>query len=102
MSELPEIPDEFDSEAELKRYIGRLRTRIEVLDDERDRTERADLELKQELDELEAIVAANDEDLEQVHATLQELVDRLERIELHGTPSDVGLQDNLRNPDFDS
>ncbi|WP_436928710.1 hypothetical protein [Halosimplex halobium] len=100
MSELPEIPDEFDSEAELKRYIGRLRTRIEVLDDELDRTERE--ELKQELEEFEATVAANNETLEQVHTTLQDLVDRLERIELHGTPSDVGLQDNLRNPDFDS
>jgi chromosome segregation ATPase len=100
MGKSPEIPEEFDSEAELKRYVGRLRTRIEVLDDELDRSERE--ELKQELDELEATVAANDEEIEQVHTTLQDLVDRLERIELHGTPSDVGLQDNLRNPDFDS
>lgn len=69
MTEVPSVPDEFDSEKEVERYINRLRNQVEFLEEE----------------------------IKYIRASLQEFVDRMESIDLHGSPSDVGLQDGLRD-----
>jgi chromosome segregation ATPase len=98
MTEVPEVPDEFDSEEELQQYINRLRNQIEFLEEELEQAEKENLELKQELNEIEGEVsAASHEEIERIHANLTEFVERMESIELHGKPSDVGMQDGMRD-----
>lgn len=98
MTEVPDIPDEFDSEKEVRRYIDRLRNQIEFLEEELEQTEKENLELRQELDEIEGEASAADpEEVERIHAMLNEFVDRMESIDLHGKPSDVGMQDGMRD-----
>jgi hypothetical protein len=40
------------------------------------------------------------EERERAHDALEAVIQRMERIDLHGGPSDIGLRDTLRNPDF--
>lgn len=97
---MTEIPDEFEDEEEVKQYLDLLYDRIEFLEADLEESEKK-LKLKQELNDIEdKASASNEEEIEQIHGALEELVERIESIELHGKPSDVGLQDSLRNPDF--
>lgn len=52
MTETPPVPDEFDSEEELKAYIDQLHDHIEFLEEELTESEKEKLELKQELNEI--------------------------------------------------
>lgn len=52
MGEVPELPDEFDSEQELKQYIDQLHEQIEFLEEEVEESEKEKLELNQELNEI--------------------------------------------------
>lgn len=100
MTDVPEVPETFDNPAECIQYIDQLQSRLEHLANESDGSATEIRELQQNLAEIKAQVRS--EEHAQIHATLEELIERLEAIELHGTPSDVGLQDSLRNPDFGS
>lgn len=100
MTEIPELPAEFESEDELEQYLERLYDHIEVLEETVDESEKRKREFTEELNQIEEHVSASSEELEEIHAVLEELVQRMESIELHGGPSDVGLKDSLRNPDF--
>ncbi|WP_276273607.1 hypothetical protein [Haloarcula litorea] len=53
MTEVPSVPDEFNSEEELKQYIDQLHDQIEFLEEELENSEKDKLELKQELNDLE-------------------------------------------------
>ncbi|WP_049937212.1 hypothetical protein [Haloplanus natans] len=98
MTTAPEIPDEFDSKEELKAYIDQLHDQIEFLEEEVEESEKEKLELKQELNEIEGEAsAASPEEVERIHAMLTEFVDRMESIDLHGKPDDVGMQDGMRD-----
>lgn len=101
MTNAPEIPDEFDSEKDLKAYIDRLHDQIEFLEEEVEESEKEKLELKQELNEIEDKASAGG-GLQDIHAALEEFIETVEDIDTHGEPSDVGLHDSLRNPDFKS
>jgi predicted nucleic acid-binding Zn-ribbon protein len=101
MTNAPEIPDEFDSEEELKAYIDQLHDQIEFLEEEVEESEKEKLELKQELNKIEE-QASRGGGLQDIHAALEEFIETVEDIDTHGEPSDVGLHDSLRNPDFKS
>lgn len=96
--ELPELPDEFESADEAEQYINRLHTYIDSLDVAQEVVEKN--QLAEELSEIEDHFTASTEELEHIHTDLEGVIQRLQSIELYGGPSDVGLQDNLRNPDF--
>lgn len=53
MTDTPPVPDEFDSEEELKAYIDQLHDQIEFLKEELSESEKEKLELKQELNDIE-------------------------------------------------
>lgn len=100
MTEVPNIPDEFDSEEELKTYIDQLHDQIEFLEEELEESEKEKLELKQDLNELEEKASTGSHpssDLEEMTDMAKQIADRLDSIELHGGPSDVGLTDSLRD-----
>jgi DNA repair exonuclease SbcCD ATPase subunit len=98
--EIPELPDKFESADEAKQYIDRLHKYIHALKEAQGASDKKQLALEEKLDEIEDYLMASTEELEHIHTDLEGVIQRLERIELHGGPSDVGLQDNLRNPDF--
>jgi predicted RNase H-like nuclease (RuvC/YqgF family) len=99
VTDIPELPAEFESTEALERYIDRLYDRIESLREELDDEQRT-VELLEELNGIDAHLATSTEERERAHDALEAVVRRMERIDLHGGPSDVGLRDNLRNPDF--
>lgn len=101
MTDIPVIPEEFDSEKELKAYIARLHDQIEFLEEEVEESEKEKLELKQELNEIEE-QASRGGTLQDIHTALEDFIETVEDIDTHGGPSDVGLHDSLRNPDFGS
>ncbi len=98
--EIPEIPEEFESEAEIKQYIEQLQRRIDFLEKEQSDFEKEKQELEAELKKIEDYLSASNQELESSHTDLEAVIQRIESIELHGKPSDVGLQENLRNPNF--
>jgi septation ring formation regulator EzrA len=103
MSEIPEIadpPDQFNSEKEANQYIEQLHEFVDSWEEELEKSESEKLELEEELNEIKDHVLASTEELEDIHTGLEEVIQRMESVELHGGPIDVGLQDSLRNPDF--
>ncbi|WP_276273609.1 hypothetical protein [Haloarcula litorea] len=93
MGEVPDIPDEFDSEEEVKQYIDRLHDQIEFLEEELEKSEKNKLELEQELDEIqgkkERLQTVEDyldynaeHDLGQVEATISRLEKKIDDINL--------------------
>ncbi|WP_157969462.1 hypothetical protein [Haloplanus rubicundus] len=100
MTGIPNIPDEFESEEELKQYIDQLYNHLDSLEEKPEEHGASKLEMKKELNQIEDQITASTEELEEIHTALEEIIQSLESIELHGEPSTVGLQENLRNPDF--
>lgn len=93
MTDIPEIPDEFDSEEELKQYIDQLHDQIEFLEEELEKSEKTKLELEQELDEIqgkkEQLQTIEDyldynakHDLGQIDATISRLEKKIDEVDL--------------------
>lgn len=97
---IPDTPDEFESEDELEQYIDLLYDHLESLEENPKESRASILEIKKELNQIEDQIAANTEELDDIHCVLEDVIQSLRSIELHGTSSTVGLQENLRNPDF--
>ena len=53
MTEIPELPDDLDSDEDLQQYIEQLKDHIEFLEDELEESEKEKLELKQELNQIQ-------------------------------------------------
>lgn len=100
MTGIPDNPDEFESEEELKRYIDRLHNHLDSLGENPEESKASKLVIKNELSRIEDQITDSTEELEEIHTALEEVIQRLESIELHGKPSTDELQENLRNPDF--
>jgi len=88
-----EVPDEFDSEEELKQYIDRLHDQIEFLEEELEKSEKTKLELEEELDEIqgnkEQLQTIEDyldynakHDLGQIEATINRLEKKIDDVDL--------------------
>ena len=98
MTEVPPVPDEFNSEEELKAYIDRLHDQIEFLEEELTESEKEKLELKQDLNDLEEQAAQQHETSgfssiqEPLHA-MQKRIEDLEKGYLD-EDSDYGLPDH--------
>jgi DNA repair exonuclease SbcCD ATPase subunit len=99
MTGTPDPPDEFESEEELKQYIDQFHDHLDSLE-KPEESGASKLEMKKELDQIEGQITASTKELEEIHTALEEVIQSLESIELHGEPSTVGLQEDLRNPDF--
>lgn len=93
----PEIPDEFENEEELKKYIDRLHNQIEFLEEELEESEKEKLELREDLNEIEEREPASSKEIRHMAEALQEFVRKMESIDLHGKPDDVGMQDGMRD-----
>jgi len=100
MTGIPDTPDEFESENELKQYIDQLHNHLDSLEEKPKESGASKLEVKKELNQIEDQITASTEELEEIHTALEEVIQSLGSIELHGKPSSVELQEELRNPDF--
>jgi predicted RNase H-like nuclease (RuvC/YqgF family) len=99
MTETPPVPDEFDSEGELKAYIDQLHDRIEFLEEEAQESEKEKLELKQELNELEDQVSRSGPgSFTSILEPLESMRQRIEELEqgkiddLDGGPSEEAME----------
>lgn len=70
---------------------------VEDLEDERDAIEDDYLET---LRSFQSYVDQQHDHLDEAEGYVQDVISVLDNIDLHGEPSDVGLQDTLRNPGF--
>ncbi|MFB6191601.1 MAG: hypothetical protein ABEJ64_04185 [Candidatus Nanohaloarchaea archaeon] len=70
---------------------------VDELEDERDKIED---EYVKHLRDLQSYLDQHREVVEDLGYDAERVENRLDNIDLHGTPSDVGLSDNLRDPDF--
>jgi len=100
MPAMPEPPDEFESKEELRKYIDRLQEYLNALEDEQAEFNKTKREVKTELNEIENYLSTSSQELDHLHGELEAVIQRIENIDLHGKPSDVGLQDSLRNANF--
>ncbi|WP_276273608.1 hypothetical protein [Haloarcula litorea] len=98
MSEVPEVPDEFDSQEELKQYIDQLHDQIEFLEEEFEQSEKEKLELKQELNDLEekASRGGDVDGFQAIMEPLKAMQQRLEEFEegYLDEDSDYGLEES--------
>lgn len=85
--------DVYNAAETLASYAGD----VEDLEDERDATEDDYLET---LQSFQSYMDKQAEQLQEAGDYAQDVLDVLSDIDLHGEPSDVGLQDTLRNPGF--
>jgi len=99
MDDPPEIPDEFENKDELEQYISQLHSHIGFLEEELEESEKDNLELRQELNQLEQD-ASREGGLHEIHSKLEVFMGQMEDIELHGTPDTDSMQEGFRNPDF--
>lgn len=97
MTEAPNVPDEFDSEEELKAYIDQLHDHIEFLEEELTESEKEKLELKQELNEIKnqaSQIQAGGKGFASIMGPLESMQQRIEELEqgkiddLDGGPSE--------------
>ncbi|SDK14177.1 hypothetical protein SAMN05216226_12316 [Halovenus aranensis] len=100
MTEIPDAPDEFESEEELKQCIYRLHNHLNNLEEKPEESKTSKREMKKELNQIEDKITASTDELEEIHTALEGVIKSLESIELHGKPNTDELQENLRNPNF--
>jgi len=74
MTEIPDTPDDFDSDEELQQYIKELEDHIEFLEDELEESEKDKLELREELNQIQNSSLGGNEKL------LEEVADLLHRL----------------------
>jgi predicted nuclease with TOPRIM domain len=100
MTETPPVPDEFDSEEELKDYIDQLHDQIEFLEEELEDAEMQNLEeevneVRDNVEELETIEDYLDynaeNDLGQIDAIINRFQDRLDEVD---TSNRGGISDS--------
>jgi phage shock protein A len=99
MTKTPPVPEEFDSEEDLKAYIDQLHDQIEFLEEELTESEKEKLELKQELNEIEnqaSQIQAGGKGFASIMGPLESMRQRLEEFEegYLDDDSDYGLSDD--------
>lgn len=89
MSNPPEVPDEFDSEQELKDYIDQLHDEIEWLQREVEESEKEKLKLKQQLNELQSEGLTSNRSTPEIKKFLEEVREHIQEKQAENPAQDL-------------